>query len=100
VLFREIDALLIPVHPFAPLTLDRIRTLGEQPQLIFNLQRFTAPFDMSGDPTITLPGGFSEEGLPIGFQLAASRLGETKLLRAAMTFQRVTDWHRRHPLND
>jgi amidase len=96
-LFREIDVLLIPVQPFAPITLNTIRTLGEQPELIFKLQRFTAPFDMTGDPTVTLPGGFTQEGLPIGFQLAAGHLGETKLLRAAKAFQGVTDWHRRHP---
>jgi amidase len=54
-LVRTIDLLLIPVHPFAPLTLDTIRTLGEQPELITKLQRYTCPFDMTGSPTITLP---------------------------------------------
>jgi amidase len=55
-LFQSIDLLLIPVQPFEPLSLHTIRTLGEQPDLIFKLQRFTAPFDMTGSPPITLPG--------------------------------------------
>ncbi len=96
-LLAGIDLLLIPVHPFVPLTLDTIRTLGEQPELIAKLQRYTCPFDMTGSPTITLPGGFSEAGLPIAFQLVAADLGEAILIRAAAAFQGVTSWHRRHP---
>jgi len=96
-LFEAIDLLLIPVQPFPPLTLTMIRTLGEQPDLIAGLQRYTCPFDMTGHPTITLPGGFSEAGLPIAFQLVAANLDEATLVRAGAAFQRVTSWHRRHP---
>ena len=96
-LFKGIDLLLAPAQPFAPLSLNTIRTLGEQPELIFKLQRFTVPFDMTGDPTITVPGGFSEAGLPIGFQLIAGQLCELQLVQAARAFQTATDWHRRHP---
>ena len=97
-LFSGIDVLLTPVHPFAPLSLDTIRTLGDQPELIAGLQRYTCPFDMSGHPTITLPGGFSETGMPIGFQLVAANLDEATLLSAAAAFQRETSWHRQHPI--
>jgi amidase len=96
-LFGTIDLLLTPVHPFAPLTLAMIRTLGEQPELISKLQRYTCPFDMTGHPTITLPGGFSEAGLPIAFQLIAANLDEATLVRAGAAFQGATIWHRRHP---
>jgi amidase len=96
-LFETIDLLLTPVHPFPPLTLAMIRTLGEQPDLIARLQRYTCPFDMTGHPTITLPGGFSADGLPIAFQLVAANLDEATLVRAGAAFQRVTSWHRRHP---
>lgn len=96
-LFATIDLLLIPVHPFPPLTLAMIRTLGEQPNLIAKLQRYTCPFDMTGHPTITLPGGASEDGLPIGFQLVATHLDEAMLVRAGAAFQRATSWHRLHP---
>ena len=96
-LFEAIDLLLTPVHPFPPLTLAMIRTLGEQPDVIAGLQRYTCPFDMTGHPTITLPGGFSAAGLPIAFQLVAANLSEAMLVRAGAAFQRVTSWHRRHP---
>lgn len=96
-LFETIDLLLIPVQPFPPLTLAMIRTLGEQPDLITKLQRYTCPFDMTGHPTITLPGGASTDGLPIGFQFVAAHLDEAMLVRAGAAFQRATSWHRRRP---
>lgn len=97
-LFRGVDLLLTPVHPFGPLSLASIRTLGEQPDLIFKLQRYTCPFNMTGNPTLTLPGGFTDAGLPIAFQLAAAHLNEAVALRAGVAFQAETEWHRRHPM--
>lgn len=97
-LFRTVDLLLTPVHPFSPPTLGMIRTLGEQPDLVSKLQRCTCPFNMTGNPTITLPGGFTEAGLPIAFQLVAANLGEAMLIRAGAAFQSITTWHRSHPL--
>jgi amidase len=48
--------------------LAEISTLGERPDLVLRLQRYTAPFDLTGHPTITLPGGFGAGGMPIGLQ--------------------------------
>jgi amidase len=95
-LLRTIDALLVPVQPFAPLTLTENSTLGDQPELIVKLQRYTAPFDLTDHPTVTLPGGLSACDMPIGLQLAGR--DETTLSRMAVAFQRETPWHRRHPL--
>jgi amidase len=92
-----VDVLLTPVQPFAPLTLAQIRTLGAQPDLIASLQRYTCPFNMSGHPTLTLPGGFDEHGMPVGVQLVAPRWHEDALVRAGAAFQERTSWHRRHP---
>jgi amidase len=96
--FGAIDLLLTPVQPFAPLTLAEIQTLGEQPGLIARLQRYTCPFNMSGHPTLTLPGGFTREGMPVAFQLVAAHLSEAVLVHAGAAFQSVSTWHRRHPV--
>jgi amidase len=95
---QAVDLLLVPVQPVPPLTLETVRTLGEQPVLIAQLQRYTCPFNMTGNPTITLPGAFTAGGMPIGFQLVAHHLREDLLIRAGAEFQRATDWHRRHPV--
>jgi amidase len=97
-LLTTIDMMLTPVQPFAALTLADIQSLGAQPELIAKLQRYTCPFDMTGHPTITLPGGFIAQGLPMGFQLIAPHLGEAALVRAGVAFQSVTSWHQQHPL--
>ena len=97
VLFETADLLLTPVQPYAPLSLAQVKTLGEQPDLILQLQRYTAPFDLTGSPTITLPGGFTGAGLPIGVQLIAPHLHEARLCSTAAAFQSVTAWHTRHP---
>jgi amidase len=96
-LFAEVDLMLMPVHPFAPLSLATIATLGEQPDLIAKLQRYTCPFNMSGHPTLTFPAGIGREGLPIGLQLVAGLFQEQTLIRAGAAFQNATSWHRRRP---
>lgn len=97
-LFEGIDLLLTPVQPFAAPTLATIQTLGEQPALVAMLQRYTCPFNLTGHPTITLPGGFTADGMPIGFQLVAAHRGEALLVDAGAACQHLTNWHRRHPL--
>jgi amidase len=57
-----------------------------------------SPFDMSGHPTLSLPGGFIRDSMPVGFQVVAGRLAEAMLIRAGAAFQRVSAWHRRHPV--
>jgi amidase len=96
-LFSGVDLVLTPVQPFAPLSLATVATLGEQPELIAALQRYTCPFNMSGHPTLTVPAGMAQDGLPIGLQLVAANLNEPALLRAGIAFQSVTGWHRHRP---
>jgi amidase len=55
--------------------------------------RFTAPFDMSRHPTLTLPGGQTADGL----QIVGRHMEEALLLRAGHAFQQATEWHRRLP---
>ncbi|HKU99817.1 MAG TPA: amidase [Vineibacter sp.] len=96
-LFRHIDLLLIPTQPLADFTLAREAALFADPDGLAAFLRFATPFDMSGSPTITLPGGFTRQGLPLSFQLVGRHLDEALLVRAGHAYQQVTDWHRRHP---
>lgn len=96
-LFGEIDLLLVPVHPFGNPSAADLDQIFKTPNGIDDVLRFTAPFDMSGSPTITIPGGFTPGNLPVGFQLVGRHLDEALLVRAAHAYQGATDWHRRHP---
>ncbi len=96
-IFERVDLLLAPVHPFGNPTNAELEEVFQRPGGIDDALRFTAPFDMSGSPTITLPGGCTPAGLPIGFQLVGRHLDEALLVRAGHAYQGATDWHRRHP---
>jgi aspartyl-tRNA(Asn)/glutamyl-tRNA(Gln) amidotransferase subunit A len=58
----------------------------------------TRPFNYLGLPTISIPCGFDDRGLPVGLQLAGRPFAESTVLKAADAYQRATDWHRRSPL--
>lgn len=96
-LFQNIDLLLIPTTAMASPTNAQMAGLAEDSELISGLLRFTCPFDMTGSPTITLPGGSTAEGMPIAFQFVARHFEEDLLVRAGWHYQQATDWHRRHP---
>ena len=59
-------------------------------------RRFSCPWDMNRAPTLTLPNGWTEEGLPTALQLVGSPGDEAVLCRAGYAFERATD-HRRNP---
>ncbi len=91
--FNDYDLLLTATTPIAapllegPDAVEQARTLT----------RFTAPFNISGLPAISLPCGFTDQGLPIGLQIVTRPWGEAALLRAAQAYERATEWHQRRP---
>jgi amidase len=72
---------------------------GADPEVFLRILRFTAPFDFSGSPTITLPSGVDRLGIPLSLQFIGRHVSEDLLCRAGHAFQQVTDWHTRHPPN-
>ena len=63
----------------------------------FGLIRNTGPFNEYGIPSISVPCGFSREGLPIGLQISGRALGELDVLALAHAYEQATDWHERVP---
>jgi aspartyl-tRNA(Asn)/glutamyl-tRNA(Gln) amidotransferase subunit A len=57
----------------------------------------TAPFDVYGLPTISVPCGFSSSGLPIGLQVSGAHWAESTVIALAHAYEQATDWHTRRP---
>jgi amidase len=94
---ETVDLMIAPCMPVLPPDVasmnQRIEDEGERAEFV----TFTAPFDYSGHPTITLPAGLSPERLPKSFQLIGRTLGEPSLVRAGSAYERALDF-REHPL--
>jgi aspartyl-tRNA(Asn)/glutamyl-tRNA(Gln) amidotransferase subunit A len=59
---------------------------------------FTHPFALTGLPAISVPCGFTPDGLPVGLQIIAPNFEEGLALRFAYAYERATQWHDRHPI--
>jgi amidase len=96
-LFEIVDILLIPTMPVPTPSLELMKAYGDDPNVLLGILRFTAPFDFSGSPTLTLPNGIDSAGMPLSMQLVGPHLSEDLLVRAGAAFQSVTNWRRRQP---
>ena len=92
-LFGEFDILMLPATPTAAPLIEA----GGAVEVARRLTRFTAPFNLSGFPAISIPCGFNRVGLPIGLQMVAAPWNEARLLQAARAYEREVEWGLRHP---
>ena len=88
---RDRDALLTPTLPITA------TPLAEVDEATTPLATWTRAANYLGVCALSLPAGFSTDGLPIGVQLIGARFAEATLIRAGRAFQKATDWHRRRP---
>ena len=96
-LLAGLDLLLMPVMGRAVWSLDTLAAGGRDPESVAARLRYTAPFDLSGHPTLTLPGGMTGDGVPTGFQIVGRAFDEAPILAAGHAFQQATDWHLKRP---
>jgi aspartyl-tRNA(Asn)/glutamyl-tRNA(Gln) amidotransferase subunit A len=89
--FNQVDVILTPV---APTPAFRIGEKTADPLQMYLSDIFTIPVNLAGTCGMSLPCGFSQEGLPIGLQLIGRPFGEETLLRTAYAFEQASDWHR------
>jgi amidase len=95
---QDVDLLICPTIGMVPMKLD-----GAPPEEVItpelgnDLLSLTSPFSLSGNPTISLPCGFSREGLPISLQIIGRHDEESLLLRAGYAYEEATEWHKKLP---
>jgi aspartyl-tRNA(Asn)/glutamyl-tRNA(Gln) amidotransferase subunit A len=96
--FDEVDVLLTPT---VPLPSPAIADLQMHPDDLraqeLMMLRNTRPFNVWGIPAISVPCGFTKDGLPIGLQLAAAPWHGNVLLQAAHEYEQATEWHNKAP---
>lgn len=88
-LFEGVDLLLCPTIPTDAPTNQQMATRAIEGDAAADFLSFTAPFNYSGHPTITLPAGLDPAGLPTSFQLVGGRLCEATLLRVGAAYEQV-----------
>jgi aspartyl-tRNA(Asn)/glutamyl-tRNA(Gln) amidotransferase subunit A len=92
--FAEVDLIATPTSPTAAF---RLGEKVHDPMSMYLADVFTLGAPLAGLPGISVPCGFTPEGLPVGLQLIARPLDEATLFRAAAAYERATDHGARRP---
>jgi len=98
--FDRFDLLLTPVTAVPPIRLDiqyPREIAGRRVSSPIAWFPFTYPFAMMGMPAISVPCGFTGDGLPVGLQIVGRRLADATVLRAAAAFEAIAPWSDRRP---
>jgi aspartyl-tRNA(Asn)/glutamyl-tRNA(Gln) amidotransferase subunit A len=98
--FSRVDLILTPVLPIPVPTIAETsgKTGKDYLDMVVSLTRNTKVVNYFGLPAVSVPCGFTSNGLPTAFQLIGRPLQEPALLRVADRYQQVTDWHVREPV--
>ena len=96
---NEVDVLVSPTSPYpAPLhtaLTARFESADDVRRRFFFRRAYSGCYSLSALPAISIPGGFTSDGLPIGLQLGARPFAEETLFRAAHAYEQATTWHTR-----
>ncbi len=95
--FEQVDVIACPSMPFVSLPATGMPTDARGLTGSNALLHFTAPFNLSRNPTLSQPCGESEAGPPPSLQLVGRRLGEGTLLQVGAAYERATEWHKQRP---
>jgi aspartyl-tRNA(Asn)/glutamyl-tRNA(Gln) amidotransferase subunit A len=92
--YAHCDVIAGPTTPTAAFP---IGAKADDPVQMYLNDIFTVAANLTGMPAMSIPCGFTPDGLPIGLQLQGNHFDEARLLHVAHRYQEVTDWHLRTP---
>src|SRR5574341_1249534 len=90
--FERVDVIATPT---APTPAFRLGEKTQDPLQMYLSDIFTISVNLAGVPAVSLPCGFSPDGLPIGLQMIGQPFAESTILRAAAAYERATEWKAR-----
>ncbi len=88
--FEKVDCI---IGPTSPVPAFKIGERANNPLEMYLSDIYTIPANLAGIPGISIPCGFSKDGLPIGLQILTKHFEEKQLLHIAYSFERETDYH-------
>lgn len=88
--FKKVDVVITPTSPTPAF---EIGARVSDPLQMYLSDIFTIPCNLAGLPGISIPSGFTSDGLPIGLQILAPPFAEEKIFQVAYTFEQNTDYH-------
>lgn len=91
--FKKCDLVATPVSPFAAFEIGSIH----DPLQMYLEDIYTIGSNLAGLPAISVPGGFTKENKPVGFQLTGPQKLDTRVIQAADAFEKAADFSRRIP---
>lgn len=100
---EEFDLLVTPTMTIEPPVAGEVLAAADaQPDMppltVLAMVAFTVPYNLSGQPAISLPVYQSPSGLPVGVQLVGAPWGEAELIRVASQVEQAVPWADRHPV--
>ena len=95
--FEGIDVLVCPSMSAPPHIVTPELLYGPNEDRPTKFQRFTVPFDYNGAPTLSVPCGMNNEGLPLSIQFVGKHLTEPLLCQVGHAYESATPWHNLHP---
>jgi len=100
--FGQVELVITPTVPVAAPRLSKLLPLAEPDLRDFEtryLLRNTAPFSVLYWPSVSVPCGFTREGLPVGLQISGKPGADATVLQLALAYETATQWHKRAPAN-
>src|SRR5262245_39458176 len=91
------DVLVTPTLPLAAFPVCRDVPDGWQSPDWTSWTPYTYPFNLTQQPALSVPCGFTSAGLPIGLHIVGARHADALVLRVGRVYESATDWHRRLP---
>ncbi|MGE5359754.1 MAG: Asp-tRNA(Asn)/Glu-tRNA(Gln) amidotransferase subunit GatA [Bacteroidales bacterium] len=92
--FQQVDVIVTPTSPTAAF---RLGERVDDPLQMYLADVFTVGVPLAGLPAISIPCGFTSDGLPLGVQIVGRMWDEATILRAGDAYQRDTGWHWQMP---